>query len=61
MRAIITYARERVKARAWARALVGTRARVKARAWALRGTRARARAWAKAGYVFGPEVMGDFI
>ena len=45
--------------------MVVTRARVKARAWALGGTRARARAraraWAKAGYVVGPEVMGDFI
>ena len=37
------------RARGWARALGGTRARV------------QARAWAKAGYVVGPEVMGDFI
>ena len=35
--------------RSWARALGGTRATV------------QARAWAKAGYVVGPEVMGDFI
>ena len=40
-------ARVQARARAWARTLVGTRARVKARA--------------KAGYVVGPEVMGDFI
>ena len=51
------------RARDQARALVGTRARVRARARALVGTRARvrARAWAEAGYVVGPEVMGDFI
>ena len=48
-RDLLNYSEHYICLGVWA--LVGTRARVQARAWAR----------TKAGYVVGPEVMGDFI